>query len=108
MGWSAGEAPADTAAHPGSEGPETVEPAELHYLMQPYHALAVALAAEERAERFFAELARTATVASVRDAARALADEERQHVELVRQWMSKVPAPERDWAVDPDPPRYID
>jgi len=87
------------------EAPETAGFDDVHYLMQPYHALEIALAAEERAERFFTDLARVATVASVRDAARQLAAEEREHVELVRQWMRKLPAPDRDWAVDPDPPR---
>jgi rubrerythrin len=108
MGWTVSPPPAVRPAWTGPEAPETVEHNDLHYLMRPYHALQVALAAEERAERFFAELARIATVDSVREAARLLAAEEREHVELVRQWMTKVPAPERDWAVDPDPPRYID
>ena len=34
--------------------------------------------------------------------------EEKEHVALVRAWMKKVPKPERDWAVDPDPPRNTD
>ena len=34
--------------------------------------------------------------------------EETEHVELVKAWMTKVPKPDRDWANDPDPPRYID
>jgi hypothetical protein len=38
-------------------------------------------------------------------AALELQDEEREHVELVRSWMAKVPQPEMDWAHDPDPPR---
>jgi rubrerythrin len=109
MGWS--EAPPLTprdGAWPGYEAPETTSGDDVHYLMQPYHALQLALAAEERAERFFAELARIATVAAVRDAARELQAEEREHVELVRAWMKKVPKPDRDWALDPDPPRYTD
>jgi hypothetical protein len=108
MGWTLSPVPAIKPAWTGPEAPETPGHDEVHYLMQPYHALKVALAAEERAERFFAELAQVATVDSVREAARLLAAEEREHVELVREWMSKVPAPDSDWAVDPDPPRYID
>ena len=104
MGWPADEAP--VVERPAAEGPETVEPGDLHYLMQPYHALEVALAAEERAERFFSELAESATADSVRAAARSLAEEEREHVQLVREWMERVPRPTRDWEVDPDPPRY--
>lgn len=109
MGWS--EAPPVTArdgAWPGYEGPETSPGDEVHYLMQPWHALQLALAAEERAERFFAELARVAKNKAVRDAAHALRAEEQEHVALVRAWMKKVPKPDRDWALDPDPPRYTD
>jgi rubrerythrin len=109
MGWS--EAPPVTARDgtwPGYEGPETSPGDEVHYLMQPWHALQLALAAEERAERFFAELARIAKNKAVRDAARELMAEEQEHVALVRAWMKKVPKPDRDWALDPDPPRYTD
>jgi rubrerythrin len=88
--------------------PESPAHDDVHYLMQSYHALAVALAAEERAQRFFDELARVATVPEVRDAALRLAVEEREHVELVRRWIASVPKPDADWAVDPDPPRYVD
>jgi hypothetical protein len=27
-------------------------------------------------------------------------------VELVKAWIARVPQPEKDWEVDPDPPRY--
>ena len=71
--------PASTATMPDADGPETAAYDDVHYLMQPYHALSIALAGEER-----------------------------EHVELVRQWLSKVPRPDEDWAIDPDPPRYVD
>ena len=109
MGWS--ESPPLTprsGTWPDYEAPETTPGDEVHYLMQPLHALQLALAAEQRAERFFAELARVATVAAVRAAALELQAEEKEHVALVRAWMKKVPKPERDWAVDPDPPTYTD
>lgn len=109
MGWS--ESPPLTprsGTWPDYEAPETIPGDEVHYLMQPWHALQLALAAEERAERFFAELARVATVAAVRAAALELQAEEKAHVALVRAWMKKVPKPDRDWAVDPDPPSYTD
>jgi rubrerythrin len=109
MGWS--EAPPLTprsGAWPGYEAPETAAGEDVHYLMQPWHALQLALAAEQRAERFFAELVRVSTVAAVRKAALALQAEEREHVALVKAWMKKVPKPDRNWALDPDPPRYTD
>lgn len=109
MGWK--EVPPLPSAKPGWEGfeaPETTPGDEVHYLMQPYHALQLALVNEQRAERFFARFARTTTVASVRKVARELQAEEREHVALVRAWMKKVPKPDRDWANDPDPPTYTD
>jgi rubrerythrin len=90
------------------EAPETAASEDVHYLMQPYHALAIALASEERAERFFAEFADASSDDALRKAARTLRDEEREHVALVKEWMKKVDKPARDWAVDPDPPRYTE
>ena len=68
--------------------------------------LQLALDNEERAERFFGQLARIATGESVRQAALKLQDEEREHVELVKAWMLKVTQPNGNWDHDPDPPRY--
>ena len=76
--------------------------------MQPYQALQLALASEQRAERFFARLVRVAKVESVRKAARDLRADEREHVLLIKAWMKKVPKPASNWADDPDPPRYTD
>jgi rubrerythrin len=109
MGWTATPSPPPGAIRwDDFEAPETTPIDEVHYLMQPYHALELALANELRAERFFAQLARAATTASVRKAARELREEEREHVVLVRAWMQKVPKPDVDWANDPDPPSYTD
>ncbi len=109
MGWKdAPKPPAGGFGWPGLEAPETVPIDEVHYLMQPWHALQLALAAERRAERFFDELAQAATSESVRRAARELQAEEHEHVELVLAWLEKVPVPDGDWATDPDPPRYTD
>jgi rubrerythrin len=93
-------------AWPAVESPEMIPHDAVHYLMHPWHALELALAAEQRAEAFFAELARATGDESVRRAAIGLRDEETEHVALVRQWMAKFPKPEGDWAHDPDPPRY--
>lgn len=109
MGWK--DTPALPSGKPsweGFEAPETTPGDEVHYLMQPYHALQLALLNEQRAERFFARLARTATVEPVRAAARELQAEEREHVKLVRTWMKKLPKPDRYWANDPDPASYTD
>lgn len=109
MGWS--EMPGPITARPaweGFEAPETVPIDEVHYLMQPFHALTLALESEERAERFFGQIAAAATTEPVRKAALGLQEEEREHVELIRAWLAKTPRPDRNWADDPDPPRYTD
>ena len=109
MGWR--EVPSQPGGAPLLAGLEAVEGDagdELHYLMQPWHVLQLALASEERAERFFAQLARAATDESVRQAACALQQEEHDHVELVKAWLLKVPQPDAGWDQDPDPPRYDD
>jgi rubrerythrin len=109
MGWK--EVPEPLAGNikwPGFEAPETAPTDEVHYLMQPWHALQLALAAEQRAEGFFGELAQATNDASVRRAALEMQAEEHEHVELVRAWLAKVPVPDGDWATDPDPPRYTD
>jgi len=109
MGWgSPPPLPSGPAPWPGYECPESAAQEDVHYLMQPYHALEVALACEQRALRFFENLVRVASVPEVRAAATEMRDEEREHVELVRAWMAKVARPEEGWADDPDPPRYHD
>ncbi len=109
MGWTdATVPPASAAGWPGFEAPETVPIEDVHYLMQPWHALQLALAAELRAEAFFGQLAEATTDEGVRRAALELQREEQEHVELVRAWIKKVPEPDGDWADDPDPPSYTD
>ena len=92
----------------GREGPETADPGELHYRMQPYHALQVALACERRARDYFAQLARSGASAAVRKAAREMAGEESEHMRLIEEWLSRTPAPDKDWQHDPDPPVFSD
>jgi rubrerythrin len=109
MGWK--EMPALRPGKPewdDFEAPETTPGDEIHYLMQPYHVLQLALINEQRAERFFARLVREATHESVRKAARELQAEEAEHVALVKAWMKKVPRPDKNWANDPDPASATD
>ena len=86
--------------------PEEAELGAAHYLMTPWHALQLALKAEQRAVRFFDALAEAAQSEPVRKAALELLEEEREHVELILGWLKKVPQPDTDWYEDPDPPRY--
>jgi rubrerythrin len=95
-------------AWPAMEPPEVVPNDEVHYLMHPWHALQLALAAEQRAVDYFDALARVSTSDSVRRAALELKAEEVEHVAMVRAWLQKVPKPDDEWADDPDPPRYTE
>ena len=87
-----------------AEGPETGAFNDLHYLMQPWHALEIALHNEQRAFKFFSRLAKAKVPAKLRAAAKEMAEEEREHVELIRKWIKKVPVPRPGWDDDQDPP----
>ena len=90
------------------EAPETAPFESAHYLMQPYHALEIALRCEQRAQAYFEQIARDADRQDVRKAAAELAEEEREHVELIRSWMQRVPQPTPEWDQDPDPARMTE
>jgi rubrerythrin len=89
----------------GGEGPETAPFESLHYLMQPWHALEIALRCELEAVRYFDGVVAADVPQRVREAAKEMADEEREHVALIKEWMKKVPRPAAGWDEDPDPPR---
>jgi rubrerythrin len=109
MRWTAAPRPPSTGYKwQGPEGPETADFTALHYLMQPYHALEIALINEKRAFEFFSALVRRATTDKVKRAAQEMAEEEAEHVRLIEDWMKKVPLPEPHWDTDLDPPRYVD
>jgi rubrerythrin len=101
-------APAAALAAPGAEGLETALGDVLHYLMTPYHALQIALRNELRAFAFFADLSHGAASEEIRRQAGEFAQEEKLHVELVREWLARVPKPDDAWAYDPDEPRMPD
>ncbi|HUK04784.1 MAG TPA: ferritin family protein [Burkholderiales bacterium] len=105
MGWPSLPALPVAYAWDTVEAPETAPFDSLHYLMQPYHALQIALQCEVRALRYFEDIADGKAPRAVREAAAEMAGEEREHVKLIRDWMKKVPKPPADWDRDPDPPR---
>jgi rubrerythrin len=109
MRWSQAPPPPSSGWRwQGLEGPETADHTELHYLMQPYHALQIALHNERRAEAFFSELHRKAPAGKVREAAKEMVAEETEHVRLVEEWLKRTPKPDSDWEVDLDPPHWSD
>ena len=92
-----------------AEPPETAPVTDLHYLMQPWHALEIALRNERRAEKFFARIVRSVkTPAALKKIAAEMADEEREHVRLILDWRKRARKPERGGDRDPDPPVYSD
>jgi len=108
MGWK--QSPVSSADYrwEGIEGPETADPTELHYLMQPYHALQIALINEKRARDFFAHLAKATTNAGVRKGALEMREEEAEHVRLIEGWLQRTPKPDPNWEADQDPPVLSD
>lgn len=106
MGWNRPPARTEAWMWHHSEAPESAPIGELHYLMQPWHALQLALECEERAASFFSGIVNSTAPAVVRRVAREMAADEREHVRLIREWMKKVDPPGADWDRDPDPPYY--
>jgi rubrerythrin len=105
MGWPQMPEPVYALQWAGGEPPESAPVTELHYLMQPWHALELALNNEKRAEKFLAGIAKSPkTPPQVRKLAAEMAAEETEHVRLIKAWMKRVPRPARDWNRDPDPP----
>ena len=105
MGWPELPALPPAFAWDGAEAPETAPFDALHYLMQPWHALEIALRCELQAVQYFDGIAASPVPERVRVAAKEMADEEREHVALIKEWMKKVPRPAPGWDEDPDPPR---
>ena len=105
MGWPSMPALPVAYAWESSEAPETAAFDELHYLMQPWHALEIALRCELQAQQYFEGIAASKVPSRVRTTALEMAGEEREHVQLIRDWMKKVPKPPARWADDPDPPQ---
>lgn len=105
MRWPSLPALPPAYAWEGPEEPETAPFESVHYLMQPYHALEIALACELQAQKYFEQIASGSAPKQVKAAANEMAGEEREHVTLIRAWMKKVPQPAAGWDEDPDPPR---
>ena len=105
MGWPSLPALPVAFAWEEGEGPESAPLDSLHYLMQPYHALQLALACERRAQKHFEGIVAGKAPKKVRAAAAEMAEEEREHVRLIEEWLARVPQPSADWDEDPDPPR---
>ena len=87
----------------GAEAPETAAMEDAHYLMDVGHALQMALRTESRARDYYRDVAERARSEEVRRYASEFADEEAEHVEYVKAWIAKSPAPQ-PIPEDDDPP----
>lgn len=96
-------APSETR-WPDMEAPETADLADVHYMMTPYHALRIALQAEENAYQFFHGIANTTPSPELADLAREYAAEERDHIRQVEALITEHPEPKDSWDDDMDPP----
>jgi rubrerythrin len=85
------------------ESPEEVDIGRVHYMMTPWHALDLALAAEKRALAFFTSIVETATDPRIKQMAEAFAQEETEHVNLVYRLTQKYLLPAHAWSDDLDP-----
>ncbi|HYH19927.1 MAG TPA: ferritin family protein [Azospirillum sp.] len=91
-----------------TESPEAAGFEHAHYLMKPHHALTMALLSETQGNTYYASVAAETKDPEVARLARAFAEEEAQHVTLVRKWLERYPAPKDGWDDDPDPPNISD
>lgn len=90
------------------EAPETADIAAVDYLISPAQALRVALSNERRARDFYAAVGRDSPDADVRALASEFAEEEQGHLELLEQWLERIPEEDTSATFDPDPPRAVD
>lgn len=86
------------------DSPEAAALEDAHYLMTPWHALQMALKAEQRAFEFFDHIAKTVDDAETRKWAEEFRTEEAEHVRLVEELLQRYPEPESGWDHDDDPP----
>ena len=92
----------------GGESPEGGAMEDAHYLMQPWHAIELAMHGERRAVAFFRHVADTATDDGVIKMALELVEEEEEHVALLQKWQERFPRPDEDWDEDLDPPTVLE
>ncbi len=88
------------------ESPESASLEQAHYLMTPWHALQMALKAEQGAFDFFDHLCKNLNDDDMRKWAEVFRKEEEEHVRLVNELLQKYPEPKEGWDEDDDPPVY--
>lgn len=87
--------------HPESGCPDEIE---VSYLMTPQDALNLALHNEIRGRDFYAHVASSSPTARVRSIAGEMAEEESEHVDLLKDWIAKESHDATPAQADLDPP----
>jgi rubrerythrin len=89
---------------PSSPEADCLEDNRLSYLMTPEDALHLALHNEIRGRDFYAHVASTAPILPVRALAGEMAEEENDHVDILKDWIARVGESETCRHEDLDPP----
>ncbi len=103
-----GQLPRLSSRWQSPDGPESIDFGDLHYLMNVRSALLLARHNETRAVEFFCSIARQTDSDVLRTLALEMAEEEREHVRLLDDWLTKHPEDEADWEEDMDEPLGLD
>lgn len=86
------------------DSPESADFFQTHYMMTPYHVIQVAMQVEKGAFEFYSKIAKHSNTPEVVAMAREFADEELEHVEMLKGWVDRYPKPQANWSDDLDPP----
>ncbi len=87
-----------------AEGPETAAWSDIDYLMTETAIVQAALEAESRGQRYYAAVAAQTPDPQVRRMAGEFAEEEAEHVEMIRRWLLDNAGNEQPRPDDLDPP----
>jgi rubrerythrin len=93
---------------PGTPEGGCLDEVELSYLMTPQQALQVALHQEIRGRDFYAHVASSSPSHLVRAIAGEMAEEESEHVELIKEWIAREDLVAGETPTDLDPPNIPD
>jgi rubrerythrin len=89
---------------PGSPESDVPDEVEVSYLMTPEQALRLALHNEIRGRDFYAHVASSSPAPQVRSIAGEMAEEESDHVDLLKDWIAKESHDATQTPTDLDPP----
>ncbi len=85
------------------EGPETSDLGTVNYLMNTAHALEIAMSNEQSAHDFYHEISQLSQDSEIKAMAGEFAEEEKEHLDLLKMWMDSTPESVDDEVFDPDP-----